>query len=104
MIERLDYYMTMLAMLMSNFIHGTSIKLHKYDGCLTVRILDARFQVCTDLQSRVKSLGHNIISLMTLCPVQYAVVGRGLDNNVVTSYWLDAARHLPERNDDVSRF
>ena len=34
--------------------------------------------------------------------MQCAVVGRGLDNNVVTKYWLDAARHLPEYNDDVS--
>ncbi len=30
------------------------------------------------------------------------VVGTGLDSNVVARYWLDAARHQPERNDTVS--
>ena len=39
---------------------------------------------------------------MILCLVQYAVVGRGLDSNVVTRYWLDAVRHQPERNDNMS--
>ncbi len=35
------------------------------------------------------------------CEERKNVIGKRLDSNAVTRYWLDAVRHQPERNDNV---